>query len=279
MICTLAVRNKCKKISIDIHYLMMDHPFSNKEIYYIRRTQRKCMKFVWYLIVFFFIISFNTSAQDDSRTGFPLIYQEDFEEPGAIRKFVFSDPAPWFVTGGKDGGKALEYAGRGDYKPRVRSPLIIGLVDNLLLEDFVLEADVLQTGREYGHRDMCFYFGFQDSTRFYYVHLASQADPVAHTIHIVNDLPRKSIAKERTDGIHWTDGYWHHIRLERSVVEGEINMYFDDMETPVMVANDKTFRVGYVGFGSFDDSGKIDNICIWAKESREKKSAIFMKKY
>jgi hypothetical protein len=51
------------------------------------------------------------------------------------------------------------------------------------------------------------------------------------------------------------------------------------METPIMVANDKTFQFGYVGFGSFDDSGKIDNIRIWAKESRKKKSAIFMKKY
>jgi hypothetical protein len=174
---------------------------------------------------------------------------------------------------------ALEYAGRGDYEPAVRSPLTIGLIDHLVLGDFVLEADVLQTGREYGHRDMCIFFGFQDSTRFYYVHLASQADPVAHTVHIVNDSPRRSIVSERTDGIRWIDGHWHRIRLERFTEEGEIKMYFDDMETPVMMAIDKTFFAGYVGFGSFDDSGKVDNIRIWSKESRKKKSAIFMKKY
>ena len=237
------------------------------------------MKFACYLTIFFLLIVLNTSAQADSKTGFPLIYEQDFEEQEAIREFIFSDPAPWFVTGGKDGGLALEYAGRGEYKPRVRSPMIIGLIDDLVLGDFVLEADVLQTGSEYGHRDMCFFFGFRDSTRFYYIHLASQADPVAHTVHIVNDLPRKGIAKERTDGIRWIDGYWHHIRLERLIGDGDINMYFDDMETPVMVANDKTFLVGYLGFGSFDDSGKIDNIRIWAKESRKKKSDIFMKKY
>lgn len=237
------------------------------------------MKFTWQLIILSFIITFNTSAQVDSKTGFPLIYRQDFEEPQAIQGFVFSDPSPWFVTGGKDGGLALEYAGRGDYKPRVRSPLIIGLIDNLVLGDFILEADVLQTGNEYGHRDMCFFFGFQDSTLFYYVHLASQADPVAHTVHIVNDAPRNSIVSERTDGIRWIDDYWHHIRLERRTEDGDIKMYFDDMETPVMVANDKTFPAGYVGFGSFDDSGKIDNIRIWAADSRKKKSAIFMKKY
>ena len=237
------------------------------------------MRVTLFLIIISFVISFNTSAQSDSKTGFPLIYKQDFNEPGAIQEFVFSDPAPWFVTGGKDGGMALEYAGRGDYEPRVRSPLIIGLIDNLVLGDFILEADVLQSGSEYGHRDMCFFFGFQDSTLFYYVHLASQADPVAHTVHIVNDSPRNSIVRERTDGIRWIDGNWHHIRLERHPGEGDINMYFDDMKTPVMVANDKTFQLGYVGFGSFDDSGKIDNIRIWSKEDRKKKSDIFMKKY
>jgi hypothetical protein len=46
-----------------------------------------------------------------------------------------------------------------------------------------------------------------------------------------------------------------------------------------MLANDKTFKDGYVGFGSFDDSGKVDNIRIWAEESWKKKSDIFMKKY
>ena len=231
------------------------------------------------IIVLLSILPVCVTAQEDASTGFPLLYQQDFFRQEDLVGFVFSDPAPWFLTGGKDGGLALEYAGRGNYKPKVSSPLVIGLIDNLVLGDFVLEADVLQTGREYGHRDLCVFFGFQDSTRFYYVHLASVADPVAHTIHIVNELPRKSIATERTDGIRWMDGYWHHIRLERFSGDGVIKMYFDDMETPVMVANDRTFQSGYVGFGTFDDSGKVDNIRIWAGESRKKKADFFMKKY
>jgi hypothetical protein len=74
-------------------------------------------------------VGLHAGAQPDAKTGYPLIFAEDFERPEAIRGFVFSDPAPWFLTGGKEGGFALEYAGRGDYRPKVRSPLIIGLSD------------------------------------------------------------------------------------------------------------------------------------------------------
>ena len=32
------------------------------------------------------------------------------------------------------------------------------------------------------------------------------------------------------------------------------------MTLPIMTATDKTFGDGFVGFGSFDDTGKVDNI-------------------
>ena len=226
-----------------------------------------------------FIFSLTSGEQDDYKTGFSLIYEQDFEDNEAISGFVFSDPGPWFLTSGKEKGLALEFAGRGDYQPRVRSPLIIGLIDNLILGDFVLEADILQTGREYGHRDMCVFFGFQDSTRFYYVHMASSADQNAHNVFVVNDLPQTNIARETTDGIRWIDDNWHHVRLERLTENGSIKVYFDDMDTPIMVADDNTFQHGYIGFGSFDDSGKIDNIRIWAKDSKKMKVDFFKKKY
>jgi hypothetical protein len=218
------------------------------------------------------------SGPGDEKTGFPLVYKQDFESPASIGGFVFSDPASWFLTGGNGGGRALEFAGRGDYKPKVRSPNIVGLIDGMVFGDFVLEADVLQTGREYGHRDMCVFFGFRDSTQFYYVHLASQADPNAHNVFIVKDAPRTSIAEETTDGVRWIDGHWHHIRLERFTGEGLVKVYFDDMDTPIMIAHDKSFTEGYIGIGSFDDSGKIDNIRIWSPDAGKSESPFFSKK-
>lgn len=215
---------------------------------------------------------------NDVKSGFPLAYEEDFETHSPIGGFVFSDPGAWFLTGGVGGGKALEFAGRGDYEPKVRSPYIVGLIDGLEFGDFVLEADVMQTGREYGNRDMCVFFGFQDSTRFYYVHLASLADPNAHSIFLVRDAPRKSIAEETTDGVRWGDGQWHHIRIERVTGDGTIKVWFDDPDNPIMLAHDRTFTRGFIGIGSFEDSGKIDNIRIWSPDTKKSEARFFSKK-
>ena len=214
----------------------------------------------------------------DPKTGFPLAYEQDFENPASMNGFVFSDPESWFLTGGKGGGRSLEFAGKGNYQPRVSSPHSLGLIADYTFGDFVLEAEVMQTGREYGHRDLCIFFNFVDSAQFYYVNLASQADPNAHNVFIVNDAPRCNIAEQTTDGVQWIDGYWHHIRIERKTGEGTIKVFFDDMNNPVMIASDKTFNNGYLGFGSFDDSGKVDNIKIWSSDASKSDVPFFSKK-
>jgi len=40
------------------------------------------------------------------------------------------------------------------------------------------------------------------------------------------------------------------------------------MKTPVLIATDKTLGHGYVGLGSFDDTGSFDNISLWGKISK-----------
>lgn len=218
------------------------------------------------------------AGSSDPETGFPLVYHQNFEDPGTMGDFVFSDPGPWFLTGGRDGGRALELAGKGSYEPEFRSPHSIGLICDYTFGDFVLEADLQQTGRDYGHRDICVFFSFIDSAEFYYVHLASMADLHAHNVFIVNRESHFKIADETTDGIRWIDGYWHHVRIERLAGDGTIRVYFDDMDTPIMLAEDHTFTRGFIGFGSFDDSGKIDNIRIWSPDAEKSKIRIFSKK-
>ncbi len=189
-------------------------------------------------------------------------YRQSFDTPESLRDFTFTDPDKWrYVDNGLAGG-ALEFAGRGNYTPPVRSPYSIGLIADKTFGDFVLDVDLLQTGREYGHRDMCLFFGFQDPSHFYYVHLATKADPHAHNIFIVNGAPRTRIATQTTDGIDWGQDQWHHVRLIRNTADGAIEVYFDDLTAPIMTATDTTFDTGYIGFGSFDDSGRIDNITI-----------------
>jgi hypothetical protein len=93
----------------------------------------------------------------------------------------------------------------------------------------------------------------------------------------VSGKPRTKIAERTTKGVNWGLNVWHKVRLERRVSDGLIRVFFDDMTTPIMVAHDKTFASGYVGFGSFDDTGKVDNIRIWAPSVQTKPAEFFPK--
>jgi hypothetical protein len=51
----------------------------------------------------------------------------------------------------------------------------------------------------------------------------------------------------------------------RRVETGEITVYFDNMDEPVMRAVDKTFVSGLVGVGTFDDTGRFDDLRIYGE--------------
>jgi len=204
------------------------------------------------------------TAPEANREGLPLVYSEDFEDGG--EGWVFTDDAAWEVRL-EDNNHALALHKSSQYQPPVRSPHSIARIEGLKVSDFILEARMKQIGKEYGHRDLCIFFGYQDPSHFYYCHIATKADPHAHSVFIVDAKPRLSIAKERTPGADWGTGY-HKVRMVRSTETGKIQVFFDDMEKPIMVAEDKTFLEGGIGFGSFDDVGLFDDIKIWGKVAR-----------
>ena len=49
------------------------------------------------------------------------------------------------------------------------------------------------------------------------------------------------------------------------------------MTKPIMKAEDKTFQTGYVGFGSFDDTGRFRNVSLNTKNLTIGKKADFFK--
>ena len=204
-------------------------------------------------------------------SDYKVLYEQKFDRAAALKDFIMTDAKAWRFSP----SNALELTGQSQYKPIVRSPVNIALIGDKVFEDFVLEADLMQTGREYGHRDMCLFFGFQTPTNFYYTHIATAADPNAHNIFIVNGKPRTNIARKTTKGVNWGLGVWHKVRLERKIADGSIRVFFDDMNEPIMIAEDKTFAAGYIGFGSFDDTGMIDNITIRGTKVETKKAAFF----
>jgi len=201
-------------------------------------------------------------AEEIPRTlnGLPLVWSEDFEAGDA--RWEMTDPKAWAVTE-EDGNHVLALQGSSDYQPAVRSPHSIAWAKGPKVGSFVFEARIKQTGRAYDHRDSCLFFGNNGPSKFYYVHIASTADPHAHSIFLVNDAARVSIAQERTNGAKWDDAY-HKVRIVRDIDSGKIEVYFDDMDSPIMETVDKTFTMGVVGVGSFDDTAHFDDIRLWA---------------
>ncbi len=186
----------------------------------------------------------------------PLYDSEDKERQKTeiLSEFECSDPKAWQSVRPAT-ARTLELRGASKYRPKLRSPRSLALLRGKRFGSFVLDVEVQQTGREYGHRDLCFFFGAQDAGHFYYAHIASRADPHAHGIFVVDGKPRVKIAEPLNKGIDWGRDEWHHVRIFRNAVSGLTRVYFDDMDSPILEAVDQRFRDGRVGLGSFDDTG------------------------
>lgn len=196
----------------------------------------------------------------------PLLLHETFEE-GAGRWEPF-DPSGWRIE--REGDQAIysQFKKTTDYRPPHRSPLLMSLLKDVVVSDLDLRLKVKSTHPDYGHRDVCIIFGYQDPAHFYYVHLGQEMDDHANQIFVVDDAPRVKISTKTTDGTPWDDE-WHDVRILREVESGRIEVYFDDMETPVMTAEDKRFAWGQIGIGSFDDLSVWKDIRVQGKRAEQ----------
>jgi len=200
-------------------------------------------------------------ALAESNNSCQLVF--DSSQSAETANWVFTDAAAWTVRQDENHGQVLALEKESEYEPLVRSPLNIAWLNNIQVSNFIFEVEAMSTSREYGHRDLCFFFGKQSDTEFYYVHIATASDPHANSIFLVNNEPRISIAEKRTEGTKWENGKFHSIRIERSAASGKILVFFDDMENPIMEAVDKTFNAGFMGLGSFDDVGEFRNLKVY----------------
>ncbi len=191
----------------------------------------------------------------------PLLVREDFEQ--GMTRWQTTDDDFWkIVAWEREGqpGHVLRCTGKSNYEPAVRSPHSIALLKDLVVGDFQLTVRVQSTNESAGpHRDLCLFWGYQDPTHFYYAHFGAQADPHACQIFIVDGKPRTKITAQEAQGTPWTGG-WHALRVVRRVTDGTIEVYFDNLNEPLMTACDKTFTWGRIGLGTFDDHGNFDEV-------------------
>lgn len=189
-----------------------------------------------------------------------LAFQDDFEA-NSLDAWQATDPDVWQIEQAGD-TNVLSLIGQSDYTPPYRSPSNINLVQDVVVGSFIMELKLNSTVDEYPHRDLCLFFGYQDPANYYYVHIGSQPDTVAHKIHVVDDADRISITDNHNNGVSWGSD-WHTVRVIRDIDTGTIEVYFDDMPSPIMTAIDSRFQLGKVGLGSFDDTGQFDEVRVW----------------
>jgi hypothetical protein len=195
--------------------------------------------------------------------GLMKLFEDNFEN--GADQWQPTDPSAWRIVD-TDRGKVYNQFKNSNYQPPHRSPHNLSLVKDVVASDFIITVKVQSTNPKAGaHQDMCLFFNYQDPAHFYYVHLGKRPDPHSSQIMIVNGAPRVMITKNQSPGIPWDDA-WHTVKIVRRVDDGAIEIYFDDMETPVMTAVDKTFTHGQVGLGSFDDNGNWDDFKLLGKE-------------
>ena len=200
-------------------------------------------------------------------SSLPLLLAEDFT--GGAGRWEPTEADAWKIE--TVGGLPVYALGKPqkDYQPKVRSPLHYSLVKDLDVADFNLDVTLQSTVKDYGHRDLCLFLGWQDPEHFYYVHLAKAADPHAHSVFLVNGADRVSIATERTQGVEWGDTA-HRVRVRRDTESGAIDVFFDDLTKPIIKAVDKTFLHGRIGVGSFDDQGRFTTVRLRGKAATKR---------
>jgi hypothetical protein len=197
--------------------------------------------------------------------GQPFKRIEDFEN-GAAR-WKPTAPENWKVVADR-GGQVFDLFNKAPtYQPPHRSPHNFALLDGVWLGDVTITAKVKTTAKSYGHRDVVVVFGHQDPARFYYVHFGEKADDHSCQVFIVNNAARLKISTRETSGIPWKDDTWHTIKVVRKAADGEVKVYFDNMDQPVLEARDTTFAGGRIGIGSFDDTARFDDVSIEGTEA------------
>jgi hypothetical protein len=212
----------------------------------------------------FILIAMSFATAGESKL--PLVFEDDFEK--RVERWQPTDPKAWKIVN-SDKGQFYSQFQQSKYKTVHRSPFNISLIKDVKVTDFVFEAKCQSTAKDVPHRDMCMFFGYQDPAHFYYVHMAKAADDHANQVFIVNEADRKKISTKTSKGTPWDDK-WRQVKIVRTVESGAIEIYWDDMKTPIMTATDKTFTWGQVGIGSFDDTGNWDDVKLYGKRYEKK---------
>lgn len=168
-------------------------------------------------------------------------------------------------------GREVILAEAGEQRPGPRRPFEYAvLTKGPKFRSVRVDGEVrLDTPVEISNRDVIIVFGHRSDTEFYYAHLSQDNTIYPHNgIFRVHNADRVRIedqwdpVRSRGAAPSVTDTAWHRVRVTHCAGTGEIAVYLDGSKTPRMTAVDTTFDSGRVGFGSFDNIGRLRDLSV-----------------
>lgn len=119
-------------------------------------------------------------------------------------------------------------------------------------------------------RDLILVFDYTSARHFAYVHLSNDTHSWAHNgIFVVDGADRHRVDDQYTGLRSAPAGLrnrrWHDVRLRSCGPTGQVAVYVDGAKRPLMTATDTALSGGRVGFGSFDDYGRLRGLRLRAK--------------
>jgi len=173
-------------------------------------------------------------------------------------------------------GDQVILAEAGEQRPGPRRPFEYAvLTRGPQWESVEINAEVrLDTPTSVSNRDVIIVFGYRSDTEFYYAHLSQDNTIYPHNgIFVVNNADRLRIEHQWNGSVGAppavTDEEWHQVKLRHCADTGEIAVYVDGSKKPLMTATDTTFDSGRVGFGSFDNIGRLRNLTVTGIEAAD----------
>jgi hypothetical protein len=169
-------------------------------------------------------------------------------------------PSKWQFTGDE-----VILAEAGTQRPGPRRPSEYAILTaGPVMSSVEIKGSVrLDEPVETADRDVIIVFGYKSDTEFYYAHLSTDNTIYPHNgIFKVNNADRERIdyqwnGRSRGANPAVTDAEWHDVKVKHLPATGEIAVYLDGATDPLMTARDTTFSSGRVGFGSFDNIGRL----------------------
>ncbi|MFO7655549.1 MAG: hypothetical protein R6W78_00625 [Bacteroidales bacterium] len=197
--------------------------------------------------------------------GYILQYQQDFTNKISPEEFRFSAPDLFDVKTGKvTGFLQMSPVPQKDSVLNRQDNLFI--VDNIIFGDFILEVNAMST-EPVTETGLSFYFGVKDTLNYYCLRILTHTGENDTLLFAKLKGRHKKIDTKTNSAIAWVPGKWHKLRIERDIVATSLKLYFDNMKTPCIVMVDRTFIMGYIGFGPGATTTRISNIKIWSQTS------------